>query len=232
MRNSMMVMLAAASLTPSLFAKKEDVDKRLAAASTVMSEIMNTPDKGIPDELLDSAECVIIVPSLKKGAFVFGGKYGKGFTFCRHATGAGWSAPAGVIVEGGSFGFQIGGSETDVVMLVMNKTGADHLMSSQFTLGGDASIAAGPVGRTAAADTDATMRAQILSYSRARGIFAGVALSGATLREDKDTNREMYGSVMTNKEILRGTTKAPAAGAGIETLLNKYSRHKEPTKLP
>ncbi len=232
MRSSMLVMLAAASLTTSLFAKKNDEAKRLAATSTVMSEIMNTPDKGIPDELLDSAECVIIVPALKKGAFVFGAKYGKGFSFCRHASGAGWSAPAGVIVEGGSFGFQIGGSETDVVMLVMNKSGADRLMSSQFTLGGDASIAAGPVGRTAAAETDATMRAQILSYSRSRGVFAGVALSGATLREDKDANREMYGSTMTNKEILTGTTKPPAAAAGIETLLNKYSRHKEATKLP
>lgn len=232
MRSSMLVMLAAASLTTSLFAKKEDAGQRLQSATTVLAESMNTPDKGIPSELLDSAECVVIVPSVKKAAFIVGGKYGRGFVFCRRASGTGWSAPAAVKVEGGSFGFQIGGSETDVVMLVMNQNGAKHLMSSQFTLGGDASIAAGPVGRTATADTDASMRAEILSYSRARGVFAGVALNGATLREDKEGNMDMYGSELTNKDILMGSTKAPAAASKLESMLNKYSRHKEATRLP
>ena len=149
----MLVVFAAASLTTSLFAKKEDADKRLDAATTVLSEVMNTPDKGIPQELMEKAQCIVIVPGLKKGAFIIGGKYGRGFTMCRRASGSGWSAPAAIKVEGGSFGFQIGGSETDVVMLVMNESGAKRLMSSQFTLGGDASVAAGPVGRTASRRT-------------------------------------------------------------------------------
>ncbi|MGI8989495.1 MAG: lipid-binding SYLF domain-containing protein [Bryobacteraceae bacterium] len=232
MRNSMLVVLAAASLTTSVFAKKEDADQRLQSATTVRSEAMNTPDKGIPQELIEKAQCVVIVPSVKKAAFIVGGKYGKGFVVCRRKSGTGWGAPAAVKVEGGSFGFQIGGSETDVVMLVMNDSGAKHLLSSQFTLGGDASIAAGPVGRTATADTDASMRAEILSYSRARGVFAGIALNGATLREDKEGNMELYGSEMSNKDIIMGGTKAPAAASQLESMLNKYSRHKEATKLP
>ncbi|MDQ6700197.1 MAG: lipid-binding SYLF domain-containing protein [Acidobacteriota bacterium] len=231
MRNSILVTLAAVSLTTSLFAKKDDAEKRLDAAGTTLSEIMNTPDKGLPQELLDKAQCVVIVPGLKKAAFVIGGKYGKGFTMCRKG-GKGWSAPAAVIVEGGSFGFQIGGSETDVVMLVMNESGAKRLLSSKFTLGGDASIAAGPVGRTASADTDASMRAEILSYSRSRGVFAGISLSGATLREDSEGNMELYGSKMSNKDILMGSTKAPAGAAKLESLLNRTSMSKESTKLP
>src|SRR5205823_2589366 len=160
----------------------ETAAERLKTSVEVLTEIMAAPDKGIPDELLDRSQCVVIVPGLKKGAFIVGGQYGRGFIECRHASGKGWSAPAAIKVEGGSFGFQIGGQETDAIMLVMNKRGADKLLSSKFTLGADASVAAGPVGRTSSANTDAKMHAEILSYSRARGVFAGISLAGATLR--------------------------------------------------
>jgi len=167
-------------------ADQKDVD-RLGDAATVFSEIMAAPDKGIPQDLLDKAHCIVIVPGLKKGAFIVGAKFGKGFVSCRNQkAGRNWSAPGAVRVEGGSFGFQIGGSETDVVLLVMNKRGADRLLSSQFTLGGEGDVAAGPVGRNATAQTDAKFTAQILSWSRTRGIFAGVSLQGATLRQDAD----------------------------------------------
>jgi SH3 domain-containing YSC84-like protein 1 len=192
-----------------------------------LTEIMAAPDKGIPDELLDKSQCIVIVPGIKKAAFILGGKYGKGFIECRRASGKGWSAPAAVKVEGGSFGFQIGGSETDAIMLVMNKRGAEKLLSSKFTLGADASVAAGPVGRTASADTDAKMQAEILTYSRSRGVFAGVALDGATLRPDNETNTEMYGGRRTNKQILRGETKATEAGIQLAADLNRYSTTKE-----
>jgi SH3 domain-containing YSC84-like protein 1 len=160
----------------------ESAATRLKTSAEVLTEIMSAPDKGIPDELLDKAQCIVIVPGIKKAAFIVGGKYGKGFIECRRASGKGWSAPAAVKIEGGSFGFQIGGSETDAIMLVMNKRGAEKLLSSKFTLGADASVAAGPVGRTASAGTDLKMQAEILTYSRSRGVFAGVALDGATLR--------------------------------------------------
>jgi len=199
-----------------------DAPKRLDAAADVVTEIMSAPDKGIPQDLLDKSECVVIVPGLKKGAFIIGGKYGKGFMSCRRA-GAGWSAPGAVRVEGGSFGFQIGGSETDVVLLVMNQGGVKKLLSSKFTVGADASAAAGPVGRTSSAATDAQMHAEILTYSRARGLFAGVSLEGATLRPDEDWNKEMYGKEMTNQEIVTGNTTSPAAAARLISLLNKYS---------
>jgi lipid-binding SYLF domain-containing protein len=166
---------------------------------------------------------VVIVPGLKKAAFVVGGKFGRGFFSCRTRGGHGWSGPAAVRVEGGSFGFQIGGSETDVIMLVMNRRGAERLLSSKFTLGADASVAAGPVGRTASAETDAYMTAEILTYSRARGLFAGIALSGATLREDLDSNEALYGKKLTNKDIIEGGAAAPPAAAQFVSTLNKYS---------
>ncbi len=200
---------------------------RLKTSAEVLTEIMKAPDKGIPDELLEKSQCIVIVPGIKKAAFIIGGKYGKGFIECRRASGKGWSAPAAVRVEGGSFGFQIGGSETDAIMLVMNKRGAEKLLSSKFTLGADASVAAGPVGRTAAADTDAKMQAEILTYSRSRGVFAGVALDGATLRPDNETNTEMYGGRRTNKQILRGSTRATEAGIHLAADLNRYSTTKE-----
>jgi lipid-binding SYLF domain-containing protein len=205
----------------------ESAATRLKTSAEVLTEVMAAPDKGIPDELLEKAQCVVIVPGMKKAAFIVGGQYGKGFIECRRASGKGWSAPAGVKVEGGSFGFQIGGSETDAIMLVMNKRGAEELLSSKFTLGADATVAAGPVGRSASADTDVKMQAEILTYSRSRGIFAGVALDGATLRPDHETNAEMYGGRRTNKQILRGGTKATEAGTELAADLNRYSATKE-----
>jgi len=205
----------------------ESAATRLKTSAEVLTEVMSAPDRGIPDELLEKAQCVVIVPGIKKAAFILGGKYGKGFIECRRASGKGWSAPAAVKVEGGSFGFQIGGSETDAIMLVMNKRGAEKLLSSKFTLGADASVAAGPVGRTASADTDLKLHAEILTYSRARGVFAGVALDGATLRPDNETNTEMYGGRRTNKQILRGGAKATEAGTQLAADLNRYSTRKE-----
>jgi len=189
---------------------------------------MAAPDKGIPQDLFAKSECIVIVPGMKKGAFVVGAQFGRGFMSCRVPTG--WSAPAAVKMEGGSVGFQIGGSETDVIMLVMNKRGVEKLLSSKFTLGGDASVAAGPVGRTSAADTDAKLHAEILSYSRSRGAFAGVSLKGATLRPDEDANAELYGSKLTNQQIVMGKTKVPAAGSQLVAELNRYSTPSAPKK--
>jgi lipid-binding SYLF domain-containing protein len=214
-------------LSAGLLYGAENAETRLQTSAEVLTEIMSAPDKGIPRDLLEKSQCIVIVPGLKKGAFIVGAKYGKGFVSCRRHSGSGWSAPAGVIVEGGSFGFQIGGSETDAVMLVMNERGAGKLLSSKFTLGADASVAGGPVGRSSSADTDAKMQAEILTYSRSRGVFAGISLDGATLRPDKDSNAELYDSELTNQEIVTGKSKAPAAASALIAELNKYSRHKE-----
>jgi lipid-binding SYLF domain-containing protein len=205
-----------------------EADKRLQAAATMFSEIMDISDKSIPQDLLNKSACVVFVPGLKKGAFILGGKYGRGFILCRKESGQGWSAPGAVRVEGGSVGFQIGGSETDVIMLILNKSGIDKLFSSKFTLGGDASVAAGPVGRESSADTDAKFRAEILTYSRSRGAFAGISLQGATLRPDKDANEELYGTAKAtdNKAIVMGDTQPPAAATPLITALNKYSPRK------
>jgi lipid-binding SYLF domain-containing protein len=218
--------LLIASLSAGALLAADSAATRLGAADEVLGEIMSAPDKGIPQDLLDKSQCIVIVPGLKKGAFIVGGKYGRGFILCRNESGSGWSAPAGVIVEGGSLGFQIGGQETDAVMLVMSKTGADKLLSSKFTLGGDASVAAGPVGRTSSADTDLKMRAEILTYSRARGVFAGVSLNGATLRPDKDSNRELYGGELSNQQIVMGKTAPPAAASELRSHLSRYSARK------
>jgi len=216
------VILSAALLGPGLSAA-DTAKERLTASAEVFSEIMGTPDKGIPQDLLEKAQCVIIVPGLKKAAFVIGGEFGKGFVECRSSGGTGWGPPAAVRVEGGSVGFQIGGSSTDVVMLVMNRRGMDKLMSSRFTLGADASVAAGPVGRTADAQTDAYMNAEILAWSRARGVFAGISLSGATLRQDYDMNQELYGSRLSNKEFLTGNKEPPTAARELISQLNRFS---------
>jgi len=208
----------------------ESAATRLKTAGVVFTEIMATPDKGIPQELLESSQCIVIVPGEKKAAFIVGGNYGRGFMMCRHASGLGWSAPAGVKIEGGSVGFQIGGSETDVIMLVMNKRGAEKLLSDKFTLGADASAAAGPVGRTTSADTDAKLHAEILSWSRSRGAFAGISLDGATLRPDHDANSELYGRTLTNEQIVAGTIKSPASGSKLTAELNKFSARKETQK--
>jgi lipid-binding SYLF domain-containing protein len=208
------------------FAQESESAKRLNNAATVFDEIMGISEKSIPQKILDKSHCAVIVPGLKKGAFIIGAKYGRGFVTCRNKSGAGWSAPGAVRVEGGSVGFQIGGSETDVVMLVMNEKGADRLLSNKFTIGADASAAAGPVGRTAQADTDATLRAEILTWSRARGAFAGVSLQGATLRQDGDSLTEMYGSGADNKTVVNGGKAAPATAKRLLDLLNKYSSRK------
>lgn len=205
----------------------EETNHRLQDAATVFSEVTSTPDKGIPDDLIQRAKCVVIVPSLKKGAFIVGAKYGKGFVSCRGKNDGKWSAPGAVKIEGGSFGFQIGGSETDLVMLVMNDSGARKLLESKFTLGAEGQVAAGPVGRTAAAETDAKMRAEILSWSRSRGVFAGLSLQGATLREDDDDNAAMYGSKISNRDIVEKGQQPTPAGAELVAKLNKYSPMKE-----
>lgn len=202
----------------------KEVAERLDASANVVREIMAVPEKGIPHDLLASANCVVVVPGMKKGAFIVGAQYGRGFATCRKQSGAaGWSGPAAIRVEGGSVGFQIGGEETDVVLLVMNEKGAERLMSTKFTLGADGSVAAGPVGRTATAQTDAGMRAEILSYSRARGVFAGLALTGATLRPDEEVNAALYGKKLTTKAIVDSNMKAPAAASKLLAEINRHS---------
>ncbi len=223
-----MILVAALVLSP-LLAKQNEAVSRLGEAADVFSEIMATPDKGIPQELLESAHCIVIVPDLKTAAFVVGGKYGKGYLLCRNKGGAGWSAPATVRIEGGSFGFQIGGSSTDLILLVENARGAEKLLESKFTLGAEGSVAAGPVGRTATAQTDAQMHADILSWSRSQGLFAGVSLQGATLREDLDDNAALYGKKLENRHIVMDGVRPPAAAAKLLALLNRYSfrEHKD-----
>ncbi len=206
-----------------LLAKDNEPAKRLNEAAAVFSEVMSAPDKGIPQELLENAHCIVIVPGLKTAAFVFGGKYGKGYLSCRNKGGAGWSAPGTVRIEGGSVGFQIGGSETDLIMLVMSERGSDKLLSSKFTLGAEGSVAAGPVGRTATAQTDAQMHADILSWSRSQGLFAGLALEGATLRQDLDDNAALYGKKLENRQIVTKGVRPPKAAARLLALLNKHS---------
>jgi len=200
--------------------------KRVAASAEVLSEILHAKDRGIPEDLLRKAECVGIVPSLKRAGFIVGAKYGKGVVVCR--TDRGWSAPATIRIEGGSFGFQIGAGETDLVFIVMNHHGVEDLMKDKFTLGGDASAMAGPVGRSSEAQTDALMRAEILSYSRAHGIFAGVSLEGSTLRPDNDDNRELLGRDVTQREILSGRVARPAVARPLYGELNRYARVKRP----
>jgi SH3 domain-containing YSC84-like protein 1 len=222
-----MILTATLAIAPlaiaPLLAKDNGSVRRLNEAAVVFSEVMATPDKGIPEDLLAGAHCIVIVPGLKTAAFVVGGKYGKGYVSCRHK--GGWSAPGAVRIEGGSFGFQIGGSETDLIMLVMNEGGENKLLSDKFTLGGEASAAAGPVGRTATAQTDLQMHAEILSWSRSQGLFAGVALEGATLRQDLDDNAEIYGRKLDNREILTTSVRAPRAAARLIAELDKHPAH-------
>jgi SH3 domain-containing YSC84-like protein 1 len=211
--------------TLSLAADREiKVDDRLNASADTLKDMMRAFDRGIPQGLLDKARCVVIIPGMKKAGFILGAKYGRGFAACRR-DGSGWSAPAAMRVEGGSIGFQIGASDTDVVLLVMNEGGMRHLLSDKFTIGGEATAAAGPVGRDASAQTDAMMTAEMLSYSRSHGIFAGISLDGATLRPDGETDRELYGADVTNHEILRGEVAVPAAAVRFENVLNRDSGH-------
>lgn len=213
-------------VSANLLSAASDAPQRLEAAASAIKEVMGIPDKAIPQDLLNKAQCIVIIPDLKKGAFVFGAKYGKGFFSCRKKEGVGWTAPASVRIEGGSVGFQIGGSEMDVFMLVMNERGVERLLSSKFTIGGDATAAAGPVGRATEAQTDALLTAEILTWSRARGLFAGIALNGATLREDADWNNELYGKKITNKEIVTGGIAPPKSASALLAELDRYSSRK------
>ena len=222
-------MIGMLALAPLSFAKDADKAKaeqdRLRNADTVLKEILKVPDN-IPQELLDKARCVIVMPSVLKAAFVVGGSYGRGTMVCRTGNdfSGPWGAPAMYALEGGSIGLQIGGEATDFVLLVMNDRGADSLLHSKVKLGADASVAAGPVGRTAAADTDAYMRSEILSYSRARGVFAGISLEGSTLRPDNDANRNLYGRSLTAAQIIKESeVQAPAVANDLIAQLQKTS---------
>jgi len=194
--------------------------KRMDAAATVLDEIMGTPDKGIPEELLDSAKCVAVMPSMIKIGFVFGGRHGRGIATCR--TSSGWSAPAPFSVTGGSWGLQIGGEAIDVVMLVMNDNGMEKMLSSKFKIGADASAAAGPVGRHVQGETDWKMRAEVLTYSRARGAFAGVTVNGASITQDKDGTRILYGRMIPSTQILKGQVNAPEGSHKFMAAVKKY----------
>src|ERR1700690_4204181 len=230
MNKTLVAMLAIAGtmgITAFAADRETKVDDRLDASADALTDIMRAADKGIPQDLLDKAHCVVVVPGMKKAGFIFGAKYGRGFAVCRRAGGSGWSAPAAMQVEGGSFGFQIGASETDVALLVMNDGGMKHLLSDKFTLGGEATVAAGPLGRDAAAQTDAELNAEMLSYSRSRGLFAGISLEGATLRPDEEANRELYGRDATNREILTGDFKTPAAARKFENALHRESPQRD-----
>jgi lipid-binding SYLF domain-containing protein len=204
-------------------AEETRTNERLDDAAALFNEVMSTPDKSIPQDFLNKSHCIILVPGLKKGGFVVAAKWGRGFVTCRGASGQGWGAPGAVRIEGGSVGLQIGVSSTDLVLLVMNERGMKRLLTTKFTLGGDATVAAGPVGRDATAQTDALMTAEILSWSRSHGIFAGVSLDGSTLRNDIDVNTEMYGKPWENKQILSSGLKPPAGAAKLIAALNKYS---------
>jgi lipid-binding SYLF domain-containing protein len=199
---------------------REDDVKRTQKAALVFQEIMSTPDQGIPSDLLESAKCIGIIPGDKKFAFVFGGSYGRGLATCR--TEHGWSAPMFVAIDSGSVGYQIGGSSTDIVMLFMNDHALQSLMSDKFKMGADASVAAGPVGRSAAAGTDLKLTAEILSYSRSKGIFAGVSLDGAVMQADKSGDEAMYGSDVNRHEILDGKVAVPESARALLHELGGY----------
>lgn len=219
------ILAIAGSLCTAGFAADREVkvSDRLDAAAGTLTDMTRASDRGVPRELLDKAKCVVVVPGMKKAGFILGAKYGRGFAVCRHEGGTRWGAPAGVQVEGGSVGFQIGASETDIVLLVMNDTGMRHLLADKFTVGGEVTVAAGPVGRDVSAQTDAMMNAEMLAYSRSRGLFAGISLEGATLHADGEANRELYTRDATNREILSGDFKTPEAAAGFEKALNRES---------
>ncbi len=209
-------------LSFSITTRAETVSDRLNSATVVLKETMSAPDKGIPRDLLDKAHCIVVVPGVKKAAFVVGGKYGRGFISCRDENRR-WSSPGAMRMEGGSVGWQIGASETDVILLVMNESGMHRLLQSKFTLGASADVAAGPVGRNASAETDAKMTAQILSSSRSRGVFAGVSLNGSTLRDDIDENKALYGRRVNNRQIIMGKLHSPRTASEFIAALNRYS---------
>lgn len=209
-------------------AQDEVPDKRLRNATDTLREIMGTPDKAIPRGLLNHSRCLVVVPGMKKAAFVVGAEYGRGFALCRSLWG--WSAPAPVRLTGGSFGIQLGADSTDIVLLVMNERGMTHLLSDKFSIGADAAVAAGPVGRDAAANTDILMHAEILSWSRTRGVFAGAALNGTVVEHDESEAKKLYGRPMSNHEIISGDIKPPEAAQGLVAELNEIAPDRLKTK--
>lgn len=218
------VAAGAAILATGLWAQEESPDHRLRSAADVLRETLNAPDRGIPHDLLDHAQCVVVVPGLKKAAFVVGADYGRGYAMCRHA--GGWSGPAAIKFSGGSFGLQIGAESTDIILLVMDHKGMEKLAEDKFTIGADASAAAGPIGRTAAAATDASMHAEILSYSRAHGVFAGVSLDGTIVSKDGHEDRKLYGNDVSNRAILHGEVAPPAVSSVLTAVLDQYPKHR------
>ena len=211
------------ALTVTCFAQgdRDKTLERVQQAGTTLDEIMSAPDNGIPDDILGNAECIAIVPSYLKGAFVVGAAYGRGVASCR--TPSGWSSPAFFTLKAGSFGFQIGGQAVDLVMVIMNQGGMHQLMSSKFELGADASVAAGPVGRHAGGDTDWKMRAEVLTYSRARGVFAGISLKGSVIGQDRDSTRAFYGRIVPTRTLLTGNHPAPQDAQPFLSALQKYA---------
>ncbi len=222
MKKFLLVVMIFAVCSAAFAADETKTSGRVQAAATVLDEIMGTPDKAIPEEILKTAECVAVVPSLLKAGFVVGARYGRGVASCR--TPKGWSAPAFFTVSGGSVGFQIGGQAIDLVMLIMNKDGMKNLLDSKFQLGANASAAAGPVGRHAEGNTDWKMRAQVLTYSRARGLFAGVELNGAVIKQDKDSTREFYTRMVPFKTSLNGLVDPPTGSQPFLDSLYKWSK--------
>jgi len=224
MKRTVLLLVCIVSLCSMLASAQGDRNKqleRVQSAAEVLDEIMSAPDSGVPAEIMESAKCVAVVPSMLKGGFVVGGSYGKGIASCR--TEKGWSAPAFFRVVGGSFGFQIGGQAVDLVMLIMNERGMKNLLSSKFKLGADASVAAGPVGRLAEGSTDWKLRAQVLTYSRARGAFAGVTLNGAVIHQDRDDTYAFYGKVIPYRTILTGGVEVPDDAHSYVNALARYS---------
>jgi lipid-binding SYLF domain-containing protein len=219
----LLLTLFLAGMVPRVFADARQTDlDRIRSARFAFEDIMNAPDKGIPQELLSSAQCIAIIPAEKKLAFVFGGSYGRGLVTCH--TARGWSAPAFLMLSGGSFGFQIGGSSTDIIMIFRNHSGIDRLLSDKFKIGADASAAAGPVGRHASAATDAEMHAEILTYSRSRGVFAGVSLNGALVKPDQSADEALYGENILPKSILDGHVPVPAPAQGLIDVIARNVR--------
>ena len=218
--------LAAMALVVAPMSAQKTAAERLQAATTDLHEMMNASDKGVPLDLINKASCVVVIPNLKKAGFIVGGQYGKGFFTCRKESGIGWSAPGSLRITGGKFGLLIGGSETDLIMLVMSKQGMEHMLTDKTQLGGELSAAAGPVGRDSSAMTDAMMKAEILTYSRQRGIYGGIDVSGAAVTQDADANKEMYGKPITNKEIIEGGIPAPADAERFLHELDRVSSRK------
>jgi SH3 domain-containing YSC84-like protein 1 len=205
-----------------MLAQEETPDHRIRKAADAIQDVMSAPDKSIPKDLYEKAKCIVIVPSMLKAAFIVGGDYGHGFAACRTSAGT-WGAPAAITLGGGSFGLQLGGESTDVILLVMNQRGVDHLLSDHFKIGVDAAAAAGPVGRNVAAATDIALRSEILSYSRSRGLFAGVDLGGTVVKHDKGEDKKLYGRNYTNNEILEGRVPIPQGARVLDQTLDRYN---------